>query len=264
MSRINKQKLSKAYLVDKLGITKISIKFKIARHIVERDLKFYKIPMRDVNDKYYLTGNNNNHRWKQINEIKFLELVEEGHTATEIINYFNVNRKVIFRAAKKFNIKFPNVSKKKVVNKKALKQFEKILRYYYYNLDFDKKQILEFLDLTYMSLANYFKEFRLKPKPNKSPEEYKTIRSIRNCSELYHWKKNCLKRDNNTCQVCGKKERLHVHHILDFLTNPKHRFDIKNGITLCGGNYRSKESCHYKAHFTNLKDSIQYPFIGSL
>ncbi len=261
--RLNKKELINAYIVEKLGITRTAKKLNVGRHIVERDLKFYKIPMRDVNDKHYLIGNNN-HRWKQINEIKFLKLVEEGHTATEIINYFNVNNKVIFRVARKLNIKFPNVSKKKIVNKLALKQFKKVIEYYYYDLDFNRKQILEFLDLTYISLANYFKEFAIKLKPNKSPEEYYKIRAIRNCSALYHWKKNCLKRDNYTCQTCGKKDKLQVHHILTFMDYPEYRFDTKNGITLCGGNYRSKESCHYKAHYSELKNKIQYPFIGSL
>ena len=263
MNRINKQKLSKAYLVDKLGITKISRKFKIARHIVERDLKFYNISMRSINSTCHLTGNNN-HWWQKIDEAKFIKMVKAGHTAKYIINYFNVNNKVIFRIAKKYNIKFPNVAKKKVVNKQALKQFEKVLRYYYYDLNFDKKQILEFLDLRYISLANYFKEFNIKRKPNKSPDEYKTVKAIRDCSYMYHWRKNCLKRDNHICQICGSEKQLHVHHILDFLTHSKYRFDIKNGITLCGGNHRSKESCHYKAHYSKLKNNIQYPFTGSL
>jgi len=48
-----------------------------------------------------------------------------------------------------------------------------------------------------------------------------------------------LKRDNNTCQKCGRKENLDVHHKIPGIQ------DIDNLITLC-------RSCHKKEHCTNV------------
>lgn len=70
------------------------------------------------------------------------------------------------------------------------------------------------------------------------------------------WRRKCFKRDNYTCQICGKTHTyLEVHHKIPFLhilelyqikniiTAIKCRFlwDINNGISLC-------KSCHNKVH----------------
>lgn len=52
------------------------------------------------------------------------------------------------------------------------------------------------------------------------------------------WKLICLKRDNFTCQYCGNKKDLQVHHIIS-RSNMNTKFDIENGITLC-------KKCHTK------------------
>jgi hypothetical protein len=51
------------------------------------------------------------------------------------------------------------------------------------------------------------------------------------------WRTKVLKRDNYTCQCCGEKNFLHVHHIRNFDERKDLRYVVSNGITLC-------ERCH--------------------
>lgn len=67
------------------------------------------------------------------------------------------------------------------------------------------------------------------------------------------WKKDVLKRDNYTCQLCGKTGEetiLNVHHIERYADNEKLRTDINNGITLCC-------NCHNKI-FNKEKEYEEY------
>ena len=85
----------------------------------------------------------------------------------------------------------------------------------------------------------------------------------------YNWSqqnKNCLARDNNTCQLCGEKKeedyRLNVHHIIPFRefvrktrkTDYNKANELRNLICLCS-------SCHGKADgkqsYTKHKGELQ-------
>lgn len=48
------------------------------------------------------------------------------------------------------------------------------------------------------------------------------------------------------CTECGTIEDLHAHHIKSFKNNPELRYDVNNGVTLCG-------YCHRKWHKENGK-----------
>jgi len=62
-------------------------------------------------------------------------------------------------------------------------------------------------------------------------------------------RKLVLKRDNYTCQICGKKEvELHCHHVDPVVNNPIESADVDNCITLC-------KKCHIHIHKEN-KDCI--------
>lgn len=74
-------------------------------------------------------------------------------------------------------------------------------------------------------------------KANKSYWNYEDRRS----SKYKNWKKQVLIRDNYTCQRCGNKENLVVHHIEKFSENKQLRFNVDNGITLC-------QKCHKEVH----------------
>ena len=56
------------------------------------------------------------------------------------------------------------------------------------------------------------------------------------------WRKDVYKKDDYTCQCCGKRGiNLNAHHIESYNCNPKLRISLDNGITLCKG-------CHNDFH----------------
>lgn len=70
----------------------------------------------------------------------------------------------------------------------------------------------------------------------------KSHNDYRNNATYQNWKLSVFKRDNYTCQICGRKGGvLNAHHIKPYKTFPKLRTEISNGITLC-------ERCHKNLH----------------
>lgn len=63
----------------------------------------------------------------------------------------------------------------------------------------------------------------------------------RQSKEVSAWKRSCLQRDSHTCNKCGTKENLAVHHILSWVGFPELRLMEDNGEVLCG-------LCHSKEH----------------
>jgi len=55
----------------------------------------------------------------------------------------------------------------------------------------------------------------------------------RGCGSVL-WRRSVLKRDNFTCQLCGKRGgRLNVHHLYSWAEHKGLRLDLANGVTLC-------------------------------
>lgn len=55
------------------------------------------------------------------------------------------------------------------------------------------------------------------------------------------WSQKVRLRDNNKCVVCGSKENLQAHHLLEKHYYPQFANNTDNGITLC-------RECHRAAH----------------
>ena len=74
---------------------------------------------------------------------------------------------------------------------------------------------------------------RGKKSPNWKGGIYKTNNDSRRSGEYKLWRKECLERDNFTCQKYGiSGGQLEIHHINNFSEFPELRFKISNGITL--------------------------------
>lgn len=80
------------------------------------------------------------------------------------------------------------------------------------------------------------------PKPVSKPFKKRSSKSRRQSEIVKKWRLEVLKRDKYTCQSCGVKENLQVHHHARFskIDILSHSF-IFNGITLC-------TSCHADKH----------------
>jgi 5-methylcytosine-specific restriction endonuclease McrA len=77
-------------------------------------------------------------------------------------------------------------------------------------------------------------------------------RRARNSWQAREWKQKALERaghkceecgvvDGKTCECCGVKVKLHVHHVKSFAKFPEHRFDPANSEVLC-------PKCHHTRH----------------
>lgn len=72
--------------------------------------------------------------------------------------------------------------------------------------------------------------------------ERRSAEDIRRSTEYKEWRNAVYKRDDYTCQVCGKKGvKLNAHHIKPFAYYHDLRTDLGNGITLC-------VECHKAVH----------------
>lgn len=68
----------------------------------------------------------------------------------------------------------------------------------------------------------------------------KRHKKIRHGWRHREWRLKVFRRDDFTCQECGKRGcELHPHHIKPFAKFPKLRFTVSNGLTLC-------DTCHRK------------------
>ncbi len=75
--------------------------------------------------------------------------------------------------------------------------------------------------------------------PNLTDEERNEKRDTQ---EHVNWRNEVFKRDDYTCQCCGKRGgKLNAHHIFSFKKYIDLRLDINNGITLC-------KECHKRFH----------------
>jgi len=94
--------------------------------------------------------------------------------------------------------------------------------------DFCKKKNLYLKYCKRCHLDKYYK-----PSPRKGDPNSK------NSSRCARWKKLVKDRDGWKCQRCNGTNRLAAHHIIPWKVDEEKRFDIENGITLCG-------ACHLK------------------
>ena len=89
---------------------------------------------------------------------------------------------------------------------------------------------------------------------NNMIEKYAIV-SERNDSLVLRWKNKVLKRDNWTCQHCGAKEHLVVHHISHWADDPINRINLDNGIPLCSHCHSEEHAGDWYSNFVNASDT---------
>lgn len=76
-----------------------------------------------------------------------------------------------------------------------------------------------------------------------TPKYIQERNKLKTSIEYRLWRESVFARDNWTCQKCDKRgsQKIHPHHIKNWIDNLEIRTSIENGITLC-------EKCHMLFH----------------
>jgi hypothetical protein len=68
------------------------------------------------------------------------------------------------------------------------------------------------------------------------------------------WRKRIFERDEYRCSVCGKTGGMHAHHLVNYIYDQDHSYDLNNGITMC-------KECHRLFHKTyGVKNNTKNQF----
>ena len=78
------------------------------------------------------------------------------------------------------------------------------------------------------------------------------MKNWRRSREYRLWRASVVRRDKK-CVICGRRAKRQAHHIKNGAHHKEVRFDISNGITLCGG----RGGCHTMLH-TVFKKSYRH------
>lgn len=75
----------------------------------------------------------------------------------------------------------------------------------------------------------------------------------------YHyqqWKRKVKERDK-CCQICGATENLVAHHIKSYRYYPELRYDLSNGITLCGDCHKEQHKSRKGGDYYGKQEDVQ-------
>ena len=96
--------------------------------------------------------------------------------------------------------------------------------------------------------------------PNLTEEDRIKNKTRTSDLEYVQWRINIYKKDNYTCQKCGRKGNiLNAHHITNYATNKELRLNKDNGITLCKKHHKKFHSIYGRKNNTKqqLKEFLK-------
>lgn len=67
---------------------------------------------------------------------------------------------------------------------------------------------------------------------------------------ILEWKRAIFERDNYLCQVCDNHRHITAHHLFAWTGYESQRFNIENGVTLCGQHHREFHSSYGNGYNT--------------
>lgn len=93
----------------------------------------------------------------------------------------------------------------------------------------------------------------MKPRRPKNRQQKRKSPRRPTGKEYRDWREAVLKRDEYSCQKCGKKPRkLVIHHILSYAKYPTRRYDVDNGAALCRKCHKTFHRIYGVHKFTDL------------
>jgi len=236
--KLDKDTLYQMYVVEQRSCPEIGKILGVCHTTVARYLKNYGFSVKKRQPSYRRASLDKD-------ELYRMHILEEKSTS-QIAEILGVDRTTVGNYLKKYGIKTTHkkLSLRKNIDKDKLYNFYVV----------EKKSIGEIAKIFNVAsnvIRNRLKELNIVIRPSGEAirlkyADRKNITSengiARGRIEYYNWRKKCLKRDNFTCQICGKHGgKLHVHHINNFSEFKELRYKTKNGITLC-------KECHLEFH----------------
>jgi transposase/5-methylcytosine-specific restriction endonuclease McrA len=275
-----KEELYNLYWIQKLPVKEIAKKFNVNVNTIWNWLKIYQIPLRGrvFSEQERKKLSQIKTKFKITKDELFKLYVVEKKDSKEIAKMFNVNNQTVLNWLKRYNIPIrtkSEINKIRFQNTEFKKKFSQIMRKIFEkNLEIKKKigekskerwenpNYKEKIKQKHKKrwenpifrkrMSQKRKElwqnpiYRLKVRKSlskiKRRKQQREPREERKLLEYKLWVEAVFKRDNYTCQKCGKKgKKLEAHHIFNWADYPELRYAIDNGITLC-------RECHKEFH----------------
>jgi len=236
---LTKEQLYQDYVIDKIPAEKIAEKYGVNRSFIRRRFKKYNIPTRDRKEASL-------ERHKSISEkltyktLYQMYIIEEK-SINQIAKLLNVGNNTIKRYLKQYNIDIIRYPLKRKINQDKLYELYVVEKKSIYEIakmfNVDRSTIEDRLKKMNINKRTIIEAAKLRRK-----DSAVELRKARKLTIYKEWRKKCLKRDNFTCQICGKHGgKLQVHHVNNFAEFKELRYKTNNGITLC-------EDCHQEFH----------------
>jgi predicted DNA-binding protein YlxM (UPF0122 family) len=212
--KATKEELYELYIIQKLSVEGIAKKYNVTKNTVWRWIKIYCIPLRGkiVYDETREKISKAKTKFNISKEELFRLYVIERQSSYKIAKIFGVTEQTVLNWLKKYNI--------------SRRTHSENTSYLFKDSEFREK------------FRKKMKEVKRKLWQNLDRKKQKS----RTISKYRLWVETIFKKDNYTCQKCGKRGgKLEAHHIFNWVDYPELRYAIDNGITLC-------KKCHEEFH----------------